>query len=286
MKIAILGKGGSGKSTISWLLSNFLSYNDRKVLAIDADHNMDLASNLGFEVNNKTRTIHQFQPEYRHALNLNPNDKWFTLFSKTKLPAFSFPVLDTISEKVTYQINNNLFLQVLGLGQEDVLYTDMCSHAHSASLKFYIPLLELEENSDLIIDGVAGTDMLNYGLYVGCDFAIVCLENHINSQRVLDKILEINQQVGIPTYVILNKFQDNLQFKKLEEKYSKIIIGKIGLDEYIYSYDYNLISKQTIFELNNIWKNILNLNLPATNKWEILQKFQTKKLGIDVPEPE
>ena len=48
MKIAIIGKGGSGKSSISWLLTNYFSQN-KKVLAIDADYNMDLMHNFGIE---------------------------------------------------------------------------------------------------------------------------------------------------------------------------------------------------------------------------------------------
>mgnify|MGYP003893631969 CR=1 FL=1 len=47
MKIAFIGKGGSGKSTVSWLATQMLVSEGRKVLAIDADHNMDLVSLLG-----------------------------------------------------------------------------------------------------------------------------------------------------------------------------------------------------------------------------------------------
>jgi CO dehydrogenase nickel-insertion accessory protein CooC1 len=40
MKIAILGKGGSGKSSVSWLLINYLvSKQENNVLAIDTDNN-------------------------------------------------------------------------------------------------------------------------------------------------------------------------------------------------------------------------------------------------------
>ena len=47
MKIAISGKGGVGKTTLSAMLSGVLALEDRRVIAIDADPDANLASALG-----------------------------------------------------------------------------------------------------------------------------------------------------------------------------------------------------------------------------------------------
>lgn len=47
MRIAIAGKGGSGKTTIAGTLARLLARAGRAVLAIDADSNPNLASTLG-----------------------------------------------------------------------------------------------------------------------------------------------------------------------------------------------------------------------------------------------
>jgi CO dehydrogenase nickel-insertion accessory protein CooC1 len=38
LKLAIVGKGGSGKSTVSWLLLQYLASLKQNVLGIDADY--------------------------------------------------------------------------------------------------------------------------------------------------------------------------------------------------------------------------------------------------------
>ena len=47
MKIAIVGKGGSGKTTIAATLARLLARNGREVLAIDGDPNPNLGVALG-----------------------------------------------------------------------------------------------------------------------------------------------------------------------------------------------------------------------------------------------
>ena len=47
MRIAIAGKGGTGKTTIAGTLARVLARGERQVLAIDADSNPNLASVLG-----------------------------------------------------------------------------------------------------------------------------------------------------------------------------------------------------------------------------------------------
>ena len=49
MRIAIAGKGGSGKTTISGTLARLLARAGRQVVAIDADTNPNLATTLGLQ---------------------------------------------------------------------------------------------------------------------------------------------------------------------------------------------------------------------------------------------
>lgn len=47
MKISVAGKGGSGKTTVSGTLARLLGRSGRRVLAVDADSNPNLAVTLG-----------------------------------------------------------------------------------------------------------------------------------------------------------------------------------------------------------------------------------------------
>ena len=47
IRIAIAGKGGSGKTTISGTLARLLAQQGRRVLAVDADTNPNLSTTLG-----------------------------------------------------------------------------------------------------------------------------------------------------------------------------------------------------------------------------------------------
>jgi CO dehydrogenase maturation factor len=49
MKLAVAGKGGSGKTSISGTMARLLARQGRKVLAIDGDSNPNLALTLGLD---------------------------------------------------------------------------------------------------------------------------------------------------------------------------------------------------------------------------------------------
>lgn len=47
MKVAIIGKGGSGKTTVAAIVSRTLSQNGERVVALDCDTNPNLGISLG-----------------------------------------------------------------------------------------------------------------------------------------------------------------------------------------------------------------------------------------------
>jgi CO dehydrogenase maturation factor len=47
MRVAVGGKGGSGKTTIAGTLARVLAQGDRRILAIDADSNPNMAATIG-----------------------------------------------------------------------------------------------------------------------------------------------------------------------------------------------------------------------------------------------
>ena len=49
MKIAVSGKGGSGKTTLAGIIARVLGDRGKKVIAIDADPDSNLASALGID---------------------------------------------------------------------------------------------------------------------------------------------------------------------------------------------------------------------------------------------
>ena len=57
MRIAIAGKGGSGKTTIAGTLSRLLAQAGRSVVAVDADTNPNLAISLGIGSDRATEIV-------------------------------------------------------------------------------------------------------------------------------------------------------------------------------------------------------------------------------------
>ena len=56
MRVAIAGKGGSGKTTISGTIARLLAQSGRRVVAVDADTNPNLATTLGLNAD-RTKEI-------------------------------------------------------------------------------------------------------------------------------------------------------------------------------------------------------------------------------------
>ncbi|MBP6949029.1 MAG: AAA family ATPase [Candidatus Pacebacteria bacterium] len=245
MKIAFVGKGGSGKSSVSWLAVRTLEDNGSFVLAVDADHNMDLTSNLGLNPEN-TPLMHKTEREFMEHVGVLEEGKVSSVLTKdaTSLPSFTMRPQDTYTASISANVSDTISLINIGLGSPEVMFSGKCAHGLSGPLKYYLGLLD-EKDDFVVIDSVAGADMLNYGLYAGIDAVIGVVEPHRNSIKVFEQIQDICRKSLIPCFAVINKPVDNDFYKNFVANNSNLILGRIPFDENIMNYEYDSVKKET-----------------------------------------
>ena len=72
MKIAITGKGGVGKTTLSSTLARVFAAEGYRVIAVDADPDANLASAIGFPANEKARPLADMKDLVEERTGMKP----------------------------------------------------------------------------------------------------------------------------------------------------------------------------------------------------------------------
>ncbi len=265
LKVAVVGKGGSGKSTLSWLLIQALAQQNQSVLGIDADFNMNLLTNLGLSYHEALPTIHHSHSQFRELVDLPMGTPWSKLQDRS-LPQFSLNPDDDYTAQLAIDITDRIRLMVVGLGDEDVLDSPLCGHGHIAPLKWYLSNLNTHDTS-VIIDSVAGTDMVNYNLYQGCDAIVCVVENHRNSIRVFEQIQQVADRLGTPFYGIWNRAQGDEVPDVLQDVCGDRLLGQVPTDEAIDSFDYGLVHSHTKTQVKIAWETLV---MRLDRRWDTL----------------
>ncbi len=214
MIIGVLGKGGVGKSTISTLFVRALAKKG-EVLAVDADHNMDLTYNLG---NPPMNYIGGSMSTLKDRVGLTSDQSYRLLFGQAVKEEFSFSPKDPYSEEFVVDIDENIYLMSAGPQTDDVLYDESCSHSLFTPLKAYLPLLKLKENEFVVVDEKAGADGVTTGIVSGFDVAIIVVEAAEHSVKVANQLVGYLNFFKTPFEFIVNKYRsDNPKNTFLEQ---------------------------------------------------------------------
>jgi CO dehydrogenase maturation factor len=103
MKIAVAGKGGSGKTTLAGTLARILGRRGQAILAIDADSNPNLAITLGI----RRETAARIQPVPREIMAEHVDA------SGKKVRALALPYQDVVA-RYTMPAADNTRLLLMG----------------------------------------------------------------------------------------------------------------------------------------------------------------------------
>lgn len=236
MIVGILGKGGSGKSTVSTNIVRFLeSDNKNKILAVDSDHNMDLTYNLGSP--EELTYFGSSLDDLRSAAGLNKNEDYRTALSKNEQGLFKLSPKDNFTSKYTKEISNNLSIMSAGPQTSDVLSDISCSHILFTSLKVFLPLLSLNENEWVIVDEKAGADGVSTGIPTGFDIALIISEPTTHGIKTAKQIAGLLDYYFVPYEFIMNKVTDKYSDINLMKELGKEPILKIKFDQSFSEFD-------------------------------------------------
>jgi CO dehydrogenase maturation factor len=204
MKIAFLGKGGSGKSTMATAFVKELRARGVRVLAIDADHNMDLSYNLGAE---PSLFLGNDPERIKAHVGTTPTGTYLDALKVARARGIGFTIApaDEYTARVSVVLDDGLRLITVGPHTDRVRSQEACSHSLAAPLKVYLPLLRLNPNEAVVIDERAGTDPVATGILSGVDLAVIVREPTVSSARVAEQIKDEIQRANIAHIIVDNK---------------------------------------------------------------------------------
>ncbi|MEF9991211.1 MAG: carbon monoxide dehydrogenase accessory protein CooC [Romboutsia sp.] len=223
--IAVAGKGGTGKTSLTGLLINQL-ISDKKgpVLVVDADANANINEVLGMEVE---ATIGEIREE------VNQREKQGNSFpgGMTKAQYLQYRLNSIIEEGDGYDLlvmgrseGEGCYCFVNGIMREQV-------NKISGQYKY------------LVIDNEAGMEHLSRKTTKHVDSLLLvsdCSRRSIQAvARIRDLAIELNLSVS-RTYLIVNKVPNGILNDGVKEEIKKHkldLIGVVPLDEMIYEYD-------------------------------------------------
>lgn len=236
MKIAFVGKGGAGKSTMSALFIRYLQQQNRPVLAIDADLNMNLAGLLGVCVPPETVLA---SPDVAASIrtHLKGENKRIADISKflpTTPPGRGSNLIRRIDEPALapYSVAAGPDTQLLTVGTYDADgIGQTCYHSHlfvaENILSHTITEQAGRDDFDVVCDMVAGTDAFAYSMYLQFDAIILVAEPTPESTEVCALYSHLAQEAGIADLVHItgNKIEDDEDLDYIRQRTGQEPLG-------------------------------------------------------------
>lgn len=181
MKLAVSGKGGVGKTTFSALLARTLSDRGKKVLAIDADPDANLAAALGIADADKITPIADMKELIFERTGAQPG----TIGGFFKLNPKVDDIPDTLSARL-----DNIKLMRLGSVKKG---GSGCLCPESTLLKALVTHVVLGRNEVVIMDMEAGIEHLGRATAQAVNKLIVVVEP---GRRSIDTAEHIKRLAG------------------------------------------------------------------------------------------
>ena len=197
MKLAITGKGGVGKTTLSSTLARLYADEGRTVLAadVDPDANLGLALGLTQEEVDEIIPISKMRDLAKERTGASDDNRFYKLN----------PYVADIPEKFARTVNG---VKLLVMGTVDVGGSGCVCPEH-VMLKSILSSLTYRKNDVVIMDMEAGLEHLGRGTAMNMDQFVVVIEPGARSVQTYRNVKRLAADLGVKRVrVVANKIRD------------------------------------------------------------------------------
>ena len=223
-KIAVCGKGGSGKSVVVRLLADGLRARGRRVLVVDSDEsNTGLHRMLGFDSPPEPLIgllggKQKLEKELESRVRAGESEMSINLI-RQEMQLADIPPEYIFEKDGIRLVNIGKILMAL----------EGCACPMGIVSRSFLKKLRLEADEIAVVDLEAGVEHFGRGVETSIDCVLVVVEPSIDSLEIAEKISELSHQIEIAdVWVVLNKITSEEISARLKDYLSKRDISVIG----------------------------------------------------------
>lgn len=241
MKVAFVGKGGSGKTTISSIFARYLASQGSSVLAIDADINQHLGVSLGMDSSDAAAIppmglqidkIKEYLRGDNHRISSNeamakttppgPGSRLVTISEQN-------PIYDHFAREI-----DGIRLLAVGPFSEDDLGVK-CYHSKTGAAELLMSHMIDGADEYAIMDMTAGADSFASGMFTKFDVTFLVVEPTVKSISVYKQYKQYAKDHDVLIRVIGNKVEDASDVEFLEQHVDGDMVGWFNRSNFVRS---------------------------------------------------
>lgn len=235
MKIAFVGKGGAGKTTLAALFSRQLAAQGRTVLALDADINQNLAAALGAEQAPPALGDHLTEIK-EYLRGSNPLITSAAAMVKTTPAGRGSRLLGVTGQNPIWarcvaDAGGVRFAGTGAFAEADLGVS--CYHAKVGAVELILNHLTDGPGEYVVVDMTAGADAFASGLFTRFDHTFVVCEPTVRGIGVYRQYRRYAADHDVALSVIGNKVTDEVDVAFLREHTGTDLLGWLGTSRHV-----------------------------------------------------
>lgn len=239
MKIAFVGKGGAGKTTLTALFAQYLAAAGGTVLALDADINQNLAAALGEpaeEAAGRPALGDHLDEIKEYLRGANPRISSTAAMVKTTPPGRGSRLLRVVEDNPIYRrcvrpVGGVRLAATGGFAESDLGVA--CYHSKVGAVELILNHLVDADDEYVVVDMTAGADAFASGLFTRFDRTFVVCEPTVRAVGVYRQYREYAADHHVAVSVVGNKVVDGADEAFLRAHVGADLLASVGVSGHV-----------------------------------------------------